>query len=78
MDGSSEEKMISGKMYYHDEQDSLENKIQFLIRFYEIENISCVLVNNKLLNEEILIKNIKIKPDPIVLENHFWFIQENT
>jgi len=70
--------MISGKMYYHDEQDSLENKIQFLIRFYEIENISCILVNNKLLNEEILIKNIKIKPDPIVLENHFWFIQENT
>jgi len=69
--------MISGKMYYHDEQDSLENKIQFLIRFYKIENISCVLVNNKLLNEEILIKNIKIKPDPIVLENHFWFIQEN-
>lgn len=70
--------MTKGKMYSYEGNESLEFIIEFLIKFYEITNIKHVLVNNKLINDEILINNVKIKPNSGVLKNHFWFIEENT
>ena len=47
------------------------------MEFYKIKDVKYVLVNNKDLKKEILLDNLKIKPDRVVLKNHFWFITEN-
>ena len=70
--------MILGKMYWLKEKKlSLPEHIRLLMELYNIENVKYVLVNRLSLEKEIVVDNIKIKPNKAVLVNHFWFIQEN-
>ena len=70
--------MILGKMYWLKENKlSLPEHIRLLIELYKPKNIKYVLVNRLSLDKEIVVDNIKIKPNNAVIENHFWFIQEN-
>ncbi len=70
--------MIYGNMYWLRETKlSLSEHVQLLIELYNIKDIKYVLVNRLSLDKEIVIDNIKIKPNNAVLVNHFWFIQEN-
>ncbi len=70
--------MIYGNMYWLKETKlSVPEHIQLLIKLHNIKNIKYVLVNKLSLDKEITVDNIKIKPDNVVLANHFWFIYEN-
>ena len=70
--------MILGKMYWLKETKlSLSGHIRLLIELYKPKNIKYVLVNRLSLDKEIVVDSIKIKPNKMVLVNHFWFIQEN-
>ena len=70
--------MILGKMYWIKENKlSLPGHIRLLIELYKPKNIKYVLVSRLSLDKEIVVNNIKIKPNKIVLVNHFWFIEEN-
>jgi hypothetical protein len=70
--------MIYGHMYWLRETKlSVPEHIQLLIKIHNIENVKYVMVNKLSLNKEITSDNVKIKPDVLVLPNHFWFIQEN-
>ena len=70
--------MIYGHMYWLKETKlSLSGHVQLLIELYNIKNIKYVLVNKLSLDKEIVVDNIKIKPNNAVIVNHFWFIREN-
>ena len=69
--------MISGKMYYLKNKDSVLNNIYILIKLYKINNFKYILVNRSQLNKEITVKNIRIKPVKGVIKNHYWFITED-
>jgi len=69
--------MISGYMFWYKSDESLADKVKFLLKAYKLKDVKYVLVNNKLLKKEILIDNLKIKPNKMVLEDNFWFISEN-
>ena len=70
--------MIYGHMYWLKETKlSLPEHVRLLIELYNIQDIKYVLVNKMSLDKEIVVDNIKIKPNNAVLVNHFWFIYEN-
>ena len=70
--------VISGNMYWLKKSKlSLPERIQLLIEWHKPKNIKYVLVSRHSLDKEIVVDNIKIKPNKIVIENHFWFIQVN-
>jgi len=64
-------------MYYLKNEDSILNNIYILIKLYKLEDYKYVLVNSNQLNKEIITKNIIVKPVKYVIENHYWFIDEN-
>ena len=70
--------MIYGHMYWLKETKlSVPEHIQSLIKLHKIKNIKYVLVNKLSISKEITVDKVKIKPDNVVLVNHFWFIYEN-
>jgi hypothetical protein len=69
---------LYGRIYHMDDPLSVENRVRTLMKIYadEIAGSEMCLVNPKMLSEDIIVDGLKVKTDPRVGMNSFWFCRD--